>query len=499
MNLKEFLEHHGLRTNPFAEEDAQTDVVFREHCIESTFHPAWDKVIGSPSAPSTSIVFGAKGSGKTAMRLQLDRNLRQYNADHPGERVFVIHYDDFNGWIGQLQTRLGRKLSAKPERVLQKVGIHDHMDALLVQGVTELIDQVLVTTGSTQAAEHAIPRASVDKLDKDQRSDLLLLAACYDQSKIGNTRQRWNDLRRVLHVRNWTSQIDWVVAWVGSIVGVLCVVGLWWNEYLLLTSAILFAIVAVLIASGRYLWRLAMCYSRAWKVVHNCRVRRQSVGEQAAVFLQLPWSTWSSEPMPVDRVSESRYSLLAKLQHILQTLGFPGIIVLVDRVDEPELVNGKPELMRLLIWPMLDNKLLKHPRMGFKLMLPQELQHFVDRETREFHDRARLDKQNVMSNFDWTGESMYDLVSARLLACAIPGRKPVPTDLFDDSIGQQRLIKAMRELRVPRQLFRFLYSVVSEHCKKYTSSEPEFKIQSATFESVFATCQENFRRETTAV
>ncbi len=93
--------------------------------------------------------------------------------------------------------------------------------------------------------------------------------------------------------------------------------------------------------------------------------------------------------MPVDRVSESRYSLLAKLQHILQTLGFPGIIVLVDRVDEPELVNGKPELMRLLIWPMLDNKLLKHPRMGFKLMLPQELQLYVDRESREFHDRAR--------------------------------------------------------------------------------------------------------------
>ena len=173
--------------------------------------------------------------------------------------------------------------------------------------------------------------------------------------------------------------------------------------------------------------------------------------------------------------------------------------MLVDRVDEPELVNGKPELMRLLIWPMLDNKLLKHPRLGFKLMLPQELQHFVDRETREFHDRARLDKQNVMSNFDWTGESLYDLVSARLTACASAGRNPSPNDLFDESIGQERLIKAMRELRVPRQLFRFLYSVVSEHCKKYTSNVPEFKIQSATFESVFATCQESFRRETTSV
>ncbi len=226
MNLKDFLEHHGLRNNPFAEEDAQTDVVFREHCIEGTFHPAWDKVIGSPSAPSTSIVFGAKGSGKTAMRLQLDRNLRQYNREHPGQRVFVIHYDDFNGWIGQLQTRLGRGKSAKPERVLQQVGIHDHMDALLVQGVTELIDQILQTTGTSSAAEFAVPRSDVDKLDKDQRHDLLLLAACYDQSKIGNTRERWNGLRRTLHVRSWWSQVDWVVAWVGSVIGVLSAVAL---------------------------------------------------------------------------------------------------------------------------------------------------------------------------------------------------------------------------------------------------------------------------------
>ncbi len=90
-----------------------------------------------------------------------------------------------------------------------------------------------------------------------------------------------------------------------------------------------------------------MCYNRAWKVVRNCRVRRQSVGEQA----------WSLSSVTMVRMviradacrSRLRVALLvlAKLQHILQTLRFPGIIVLVDRVDEPELVNGKPELMRM--------------------------------------------------------------------------------------------------------------------------------------------------------
>ena len=69
MKIQQFLEHHGIASNPFADEDAQTDVVFKEHCIDSTHHPTWDKIYGNPADPSTSIVFGEKGAGKTALRL----------------------------------------------------------------------------------------------------------------------------------------------------------------------------------------------------------------------------------------------------------------------------------------------------------------------------------------------------------------------------------------------------------------------------------------------
>ena len=77
MKTQQFLEHHGIRTNPFAEEDAQTDPVFKDHCIASTHHPTWDKIYGDPAEPATSIVFGEKGSGKTAMRLQIVRHLAE--------------------------------------------------------------------------------------------------------------------------------------------------------------------------------------------------------------------------------------------------------------------------------------------------------------------------------------------------------------------------------------------------------------------------------------
>ena len=92
--------------------------------------------------------------------------------------------------------------------------------------------------------------------------------------------------------------------------------------------------------------------------------------------------------------------------------------MLVDRVDEPHMINGSVEQMRMLLWPMLDNKFLKHPGIGFKLLLPIELSHYIDREDRDFYQRARLDKQNMIPSLEWTGEALFDVASARLKACA---------------------------------------------------------------------------------
>ena len=40
MRIQQFLQHHGIVRNPFAEEDAQTDPVFKDFCIASTYHPS---------------------------------------------------------------------------------------------------------------------------------------------------------------------------------------------------------------------------------------------------------------------------------------------------------------------------------------------------------------------------------------------------------------------------------------------------------------------------
>lgn len=192
------------------------------------------------------------------------------------------------------------------------------------------------------------------------------------------------------------------------------------------------------------------------------------------------------QPLPTSDRSDDRYALLEKLQLLLRSFGYPGLIVIVDRVDEPDLVNGLAERMKLLIWPLLDNKLLKHDHLGIKLLLPSELQYFADRESREFHERARLDKQNVVHSFDWTGEALYDLLGSRMKACSATAGTASPKSLFDSSISETRLIAAFQSLRTPRNLFRFLYRLITEHCKKYRSEAPQFQITSELFETTLA-------------
>ena len=64
-------------------------------------HPDFQKIFGQPAVPSTSIVFGEKGSGKTAMRLMMERRFEAHNATHDSDRVWMIRYDDLNPFLDQ--------------------------------------------------------------------------------------------------------------------------------------------------------------------------------------------------------------------------------------------------------------------------------------------------------------------------------------------------------------------------------------------------------------
>ena len=189
MKIQEFLEHHGIEGNPFAEEDAQNDTVFKRTCLESTFHPGWDKIYGSPEDPSTSIVFGEKGAGKTALKLQMVRQFERHNETSRGpdgnkKPSFVVLYDDFNPFLDRFVSRSG---SNRPvEKSLGHWKLWDHMDAILSLAVTQLVSAIIHRSktepvGDGRSHSWSGPHAR----------DLTLLAALYDQSTAETFPSRW--------------------------------------------------------------------------------------------------------------------------------------------------------------------------------------------------------------------------------------------------------------------------------------------------------------------
>ncbi|MCE5301914.1 MAG: hypothetical protein LLF97_02255 [Planctomycetaceae bacterium] len=485
MRIQQFLDHHGIVANPFADEDAQTDLVFKGVCIRNTFHPTWDKIYGDPSEPATAVVFGEKGSGKTAIRLQMVRRLTDYNAEHPDHQAFVVEYNDLNPFLDRFRERFsGRR--RRPDRALEQWRLWDHMDAVLSLCVTQLVDRLLGVKDVRHPAarDEALP---IDRLDAAQARDVLLLATCYDQSSADNLWQRWRHLRRKLRFRTWRSKCDLALGVVGTaaLAGLLIWQAIrgnwswctWWPVY-----------VALAAVWAPRAWRCLRSWHEAWQIARSTRSLGHNVKLLARTLMNFPGGTIVGQPLPDCPRTDDRYELLAKLQGVLRSLRFDGILVLVDRVDEPYLINGSTDLMRALVWPMLDNKFLKHPGLGLKLLLPIELERLIDREDRDFHQRARLDKQNLIRSLGWTGQSLYDMANARIAACAAEGCSPKITDLFD-GVDQRRLIESLASLRVPRHLFKFLYRLFTTHCNAHTEDNPEWKISNATFESTLALYQ----------
>ncbi len=473
MKLEHFLQHHGITGNPFSEEDAQTDTVFKRRCLTTIHHPAWNKFFGSPVDPSTALVFGEKGSGKTALRLQAESELEAHNQTNPVERVFVISYDDFNPYLDNCKASTG---AAEMDEVLEKWRLEDHMDAILSLSVTKLVD--LLTA----------EKINLTMLSVDQRRDLLLLAALYDASTKAPIAGRWSRLRRQSGFRPLWTRRDLQIGF-GTTLVVIALIALF--PWLATLKILPWLLVPILVGWLYWGWRLIRAEWFARDIRKGQRVLSR---DPAALRWELLWfkpSELGGQPLPTGshRSAEERYELLRKLQAILHALGYAGIIVLVDRVDEPQQVEGDPRKMRSLIWPLLDHKFLRHPGLGVKLLLPIELAYYLEKEDKEFYDRARPDKLNMIKPLRWTGASLYDLASDRLSACRSDtpanGGAPRLRQFIDDAVSDDYLRDALGNLRTPRHLFKFLHRLIEEHCHRHTEDAPRWTIDYDTFRSTY--------------
>lgn len=480
MKIQQFLDHYGVSINPFSQEDAQSDHVFQNHCATSIYHPAWDKVCGDPANPSTAIVFGEKGAGKTALRLQLVNEIAKFNLEHPTERVFVISYDDLNPFLDTFRDRLpGRKRQG--EKALKEWRLWDHMDALLTLSTRRLCSAV----ADDQSADRDITVQQMKELPRLRKRDLLMLAAFYDQSSDQAHLQRWSKIKSRLGffspTAHWRLLLGIVVTLltvffagrnINSLEAIKTAFTQWWWY-------------AIVIAGWLpFIRRYCKLWWKAGQIARQIRILEHGRGTLRRILSAFPAKELDGQPMPSRDRSDDRYELLAKLQRILTPLGFSSIVVLVDRVDEPHLINGSAERMRDFLWSMFDNKFLKHPGIAFKMLLPRDVVYFLSREEKEFYERSRLDKQNLIKSLEWTGESLTDMATNRIQACLVKDAKQTLSinDFFADDITEPQLISKFALLRVPRHLFRFMYRLLTAHCNQATETNPSWKISKETLE-----------------
>ncbi len=506
MNLSQFFEHWSVVENPFRGEEARHDAIFARMGISSAVtrpvgmaeeegrpgevelgrlggsstHSDFEKILGELYRPSTSIVFGEKGAGKTAIRLQIAGRIGRHNEDFPDQKVFMIPYDDLNGMLDHYVDRA----HAKKENPFDDVRLVDHMDAMVSIGVGRVLNAILPGPTEPPAAnlgDGAVKRAR--KMPAMIRRDLLLLQSVYDMNDPSGVRT--GRLRNLLKMPGGGHGAMTVI---GMWLGWIPAVGLFgWLQFYSGFEGLLFN--GVQIGSGvlLVLWMLLMGKALVLdRLVINriaSKVHRQlrMVPRPASGFLgslrRMPKSVLGSGELPTTGSDEQRYAMFARLRRVIGEFGFTGMMIVIDRVDEPTLVNGDPDRMRSIIWPMLNNKFLQFEGVGLKMLLPIELRHALFKESSAFFQEARLDKQNMVERLSWTGAMLYDLCNARLAVCrpaSAPGLSLV--DLFTEDVTKQDLIEALGAMQQPRDAFKFMYRCLNEHCASVTADDGSWRI-----------------------
>lgn len=518
MNLSQFFDHWRISENPFRGEEARHDSVLarlaaspppggadparelddaraavagitsaHRHGV-AALHSDFEKILGSLERPAASIVFGEKGSGKTAIRLQIGDRVNLHNTRHPHDKILLLPYDDLNAMLDRFHQRAGGK---DPVAALSRFRLVDHLDAILSIAVTRLTDALLGRPTADPAVDLGMDARRVgSRFDRSLRRQALLLQAIYDAAP--DAAERTARVRRRLRVpRGWSERAWSLLAWAGW---ALPAGGFAWAEYAAPPGwrevALVYGVPVLTLP-----WVLALARAAAVRplLIRRLarRVRRQmrttprSLSSLWRSLRQVPARERAAGPLPLTDAEETRYALLDGFRRVMRALGYAGMIVVVDRVDEPRLISGDPDRMRALIWPLLNNKLLQQEGLGIKLLLPIELRHALFKESSAFFHEVRLDKQNFIERLSWTGAMLYDLCDARLQACRAPGAPPITLlDLFAEDVSRRDLVDALDQMHQPRDAFKFLYQCMLEHCSNVTREQGEYRIPRLVLESV---------------
>jgi hypothetical protein len=497
MDVETFFRHHGVVQNPFGAEEARHDPVFEKLSLDAhATHPEFAKVLGNLDHPHTSVVFGEKGAGKTAFRLLMARAIRKHNDQNPNGRTLLVAYDDFNPVLDLVARNRHGLARPSPNALTRGFRREDHQDAILGLAVTKVMDALLGTAADAEAMQMPPDgRERLRRIPRQVRLDAAVLATLYDQPRSGSFGERWRTVRAHLGL-GWRLPFSPLKA--GAILLSLLAAGLfvaspaarWFGaldrlpEWVLPVAGV--AAAAAILLWVTWLWKRVKLWSLCRRIKRETPAVDRTTAQLGAMIGDIKPRDRAHQPWPLagGDSTNARYELTQKFLGFLRALGHAGMIVMIDRVDEPTLIAGQPERMRMFIWPLFDSKFMQQQGVGIKMLLPLDLRYLVHKEDAEFFQEARLDKQHLVDRLAWSGATLYDLCTARLRVCHQERETGIAlTDLFEEDVSRETLVQALDQMHQPRDAFKLLYAVIREHCQRVPTDEASYKIPRLTLET----------------
>ena len=447
MRIEDFLARHGLKANPFANaEEAQGDQVLLELLRSRQFrfgHPQWPKFLGDPPGNQTSVVFGFKGSGKTAMRLALHAAIDAHNKESAGDRVLVVEYDEFNSYLSSWKAHIDRalvrhqrfrdKLLGRPAATASQAQhwrLSHHIDAILAE-ISRLLPGIVAESSTN-------PR----RWPRQIKYDLLYIAMVYLPG-------RSNDYVRTIR----------------GLEGAL------FNGAARFRDALLEVLTSLFTLGGYFAYRFGHAQGLARRLAHRVQVLDRDVPDRRWALQMLPLSYLKNQPLTEDVLDPTdearRYEMLEKVSRVARQAGFTRIVVVIDKVDEPAMVHGDYERMSDFIKPLWNNKLLQTSGIQFKMLLPAQIYKTIRKAGSDLLNAARLDKANMIHPLTWSGEHLYEILSERAGVCreTHDGLEFDLRSLFDPEITREEMVTAIGKTRIPRYAAKFMNRALGEACQ----------------------------------
>lgn len=478
MRIERFLEKHGLTMNPFANaEEAQGDEILLRLLENRDFHfghPQWPKFYGSPPGNQTSVVFGLKGSGKTAMRLALDSALKAFNASeqakHDG-KTLLINYDEFNTYLSAWERRMAetlrqsrswwRKMRGKDAprpNLKDHWKLTHHIDAILAETVRHF--EKMLSSGEGR------PRA----WNEHSKYDALFLAALFLPSRSHEYRRTLMRLRQCLlsGAARFGDKLGTALMCVGTL-------------------------------GGYWIYRKLLARALALRLRAAVQVIDRDLPDLDWALRLIPAQYLKSQPLAMkgaDPLSESaRYDLLGKALAVCKQAGYARVAVVIDKVDEPTMLAGSYARMSEFIRPMLNNKMLQTSGIHFKMLLPEQLYEPIRKGDPELILLARPDKANMI-HLEWSGEHLYEMLTERATVCKAgqDGRDFDLQDLFDPEISRAEIVAELSKTRMPRYAAKLFNRLLVETCESTLDADVQDTIPRIT-SKVFHQVTAEFNRE----